>query len=163
MKQKILPPSKLLPLADLQSRLSLWRLKSDRIVFTNGCFDLFHAGHVKVLQEAAAFGDRLIVGLNADASVARLKGPKRPVIAENFRADVLSALHCIDAIVLFEEDTPANLIESIVPDFLVKGGDYEIDQIVGADFVVSNGGQVETIPLLEGFSSTDLMKRFSNS
>jgi len=153
----------LLPLTKVASLLSLWRLKNDSLVFTNGCFDLFHAGHVKVLQEAAGFGDRLIVGLNSDNSVARLKGSTRPIISQKYRAAVLSALHCVDAVVLFEEDTPAKLIQAISPDFLVKGGDYQIDQIVGADFVLANGGSVHTIDLLKGFSSTDLMKRFSDS
>ncbi len=161
MDPKNIRPKKYLSLNRLSAVLQTWRLKEDRLVFTNGCFDLFHAGHVHVLEEAARLGDRLIVGLNSDASVRRLKGKFRPVNTEDHRAYLLAALACVDLVVLFEEDTPARLIETVEPQVLVKGGDYDLDQIVGADFVSGRGGEVVTIPLLEGFSSTDLMAKFS--
>ncbi|MBL7998281.1 MAG: D-glycero-beta-D-manno-heptose 1-phosphate adenylyltransferase [Candidatus Kapabacteria bacterium] len=126
-----------------------------RIVFTNGCFDILHAGHVSYLQTARSFGDALIVGLNNDDSVRRLKGASRPVNTEADRALVLDALRCVDYVVLFSDDTPLHLIQSIVPDVLVKGGDYTVDTIVGAEDVIRHGGQVEVVPLLEGRSTTN--------
>ena len=125
-----------------------------KIVFTNGCCDVLHFGHVHYLLEAKKLGDILVVGLNSDDSVRRLKGPARPINGEKERAFVLAALGCVDYVVLFEEDTPENLIKAVHPDVLVKGGDYALDQIVGADFVRQNGGIVTTIPFVEGYSST---------
>lgn len=129
-----------------------------KVVFTNGCFDVLHRGHVTYLAQARDLGDCLVVGLNTDASVKRLKGESRPINCDNDRAFVLAALSSIDYIVLFEEDTPKNLIEQIKPDILVKGGDYQIDNIVGADFVLKNGGQVLTIPFVDGYSSTKIIQ-----
>ena len=124
------------------------RLHQQKIVFTNGCFDILHRGHVTYLAQARQMGDLLVVGLNSDASVRRLKGPERPVNDEQSRALLLAALEMVDYVVLFEEDTPYNLILKVKPDLLVKGGDYDIDNIVGADFVRQRGGEVRTIPFV---------------
>ncbi len=139
---------------------NIWRLKSDRLVFTNGVFDILHRGHVEYLEEAAALGDRLIVGINSDSSVQRLgKGPDRPLNDQDSRALVLAALRCVDAIVIFEEDTPLELIKAVRPDVLVKGGDWKADQIVGAEVVKSTGGEVRSLKLVDGFSTTELVRR----
>lgn len=134
-------------------------LHQQKIVFTNGCFDVLHFGHVHYLLEAKKLGDILVVGLNSDDSVRRLKGPTRPINGEKERAFVLAALSFVDYVVLFEEDTPENLIKAVWPDVLVKGGDYALDQIVGADFVTQNGGTVTTIPFVEGFSSSQIIEQ----
>jgi len=134
-----------------------WRSQGLSVVFTNGCFDLLHPGHLLVLHEAAMQGDRLVVGLNADASVVRLKGPSRPVQKELARAAVLAALEVVDAVVIFEEDDPALLIGILQPDVLVKGGDYTIQQIVGSEQVLAGGGRVHIVPILEGHSTTALI------
>lgn len=141
----------------LNSLLAGWRMKNDKIIFTNGCFDLLHSGHVHLLSSAKDFGTKLIVGLNNDASVKRLKGDHRPIQNENDRALIMASQHLVDAVILFEEDTPLQLIQFIQPDFLVKGGDWEISKIVGADFVKSYGGEVKTISYLEG-NSTSLLE-----
>lgn len=136
-----------------------------KIVFTNGCFDILHIGHVKYLKEARAKGDLLVLGLNSDASVKRLKGPSRPVNSEQDRMDMLAQMEFIDYVVLFDEDTPYELITRVKPDVLVKGGDYQVDHIVGADYVKANGGSVEVIPFVEGKSTTNIinaMKRLEN-
>ncbi len=133
------------------------RLHQQKIVFTNGCFDILHRGHVTYLAQARQMGDLLVVGLNSDASVRRLKGPERPVNDEQSRALLLAALEMVDYVVLFEEDTPYNLILKVKPDLLVKGGDYDIDNIVGADFVRQRGGEVRTIPFVQGFSSSSII------
>lgn len=133
------------------------RLHQQKIVFTNGCFDILHRGHVTYLAQACQMGDLLVVGLNSDASVRRLKGPERPVNDEQSRALLLAALEMVDYVVLFEEDTPYNLILKVKPDLLVKGGDYDIDNIVGADFVRQRGGEVRTIPFVQGFSSSSII------
>lgn len=133
------------------------RNESHNVVFTNGCFDVLHRGHVTYLAAARDLGDCLVVGLNSDASVKRLKGENRPINNENDRALVLAALSFIDYIILFEEETPKNLIEQVRPDILVKGGDYKIEDIVGADFVQKNGGKVLTIPFVDGYSSTKII------
>ncbi len=151
--------SKILNEAELQKKLALWRFKNEKIVFTNGCFDILHPGHIKVLTEASEFGDRLIVGLNTDSSVKVLKGNHRPIMNENDRALLLAALHVVDAVVLFSEETPKNLIETITPNVLVKGGDYAIENIVGADWVLQHGGTVKTIALAEGYSTTNIEER----
>jgi rfaE bifunctional protein nucleotidyltransferase chain/domain len=131
-----------------------------QVVFTNGCFDLLHAGHVSYLEEARSLGDALIVGLNTDASVARLdKGPGRPVTPEAERARVLAALACVDRVVLFDEDTPLALITMVTPDILVKGGDYQAQDIVGRDVVLGRGGRVLALPFLPGYSTTALLER----
>ncbi|MBU1702485.1 MAG: D-glycero-beta-D-manno-heptose 1-phosphate adenylyltransferase [Candidatus Eisenbacteria bacterium] len=126
------------------------------LVFTNGCFDLLHLGHIHLLERAASFGDRLIVGLNTDASVRRLKGPQRPLTAERDRARILIALRPVDGVVLFDEDTPLKLIQTLRPAVLVKGGDYRPETVVGRDDVVGWGGRVEIVPTLEGYSTTRL-------
>lgn len=133
------------------------RGKYQQVVFTNGCFDVLHRGHVTYLAAAHDLGDCLVVGLNSDASVKRLKGEDRPINNENDRALVLAALTFIDFIILFKEDTPKILIEQVKPDILVKGGDYKIEDIVGADFVTQNGGKVLTIPFVGGYSSTKII------
>ena len=152
--------SKVMDLENLARKRVGWGLMSQGVVFTNGVFDLLHRGHLTYLAEARALGHYLIVGLNSDASVKRLgKGDDRPILPEADRAFQLAALTCVDAIVVFEEDTPLRLIETLLPDVLVKGGDYSIDQIVGAKEVQGNGGEVKVIPFLEGYSSTKLIER----
>lgn len=137
----------------------IWRQGGRKIVFTNGCFDILHHGHLDYLARAADYGNVLIVGVNTDASVRGLKGPERPVTAEADRAFQLASLLCVDAVCLFEEDTPLSLIEALRPDVLVKGGDYTIDKIVGADIVQAAGGSVEIIPFVQGYSTTGLIER----
>jgi len=139
------------------------RNEGKRIVFTNGCFDIIHAGHVHYLTEAKKLGDVLIVGLNTDASVRRLKGSARPINNEQDRAEVLNALKPVDYVVLFDEDTPLELINQVRPDFLVKGADYQRQNIVGADFVESYGGRVATIEFVEGKSTTNIINRMKLS
>ena len=138
------------------------KLHQRKIVFTNGCFDVLHFGHVHYLLQAKELGDILVIGLNSDDSVRRLKGPTRPINGEKERAFVLAALACVDYVVLFGEDTPKELIETVRPDVLVKGGDYDITTIVGADFVQRNGGTVTTIPFVEGFSSTRIIEQLNS-
>ncbi len=133
--------------------------EKNRIVFTNGCFDVLHRGHVYYLAKAREMGDVLVLGLNSDSSVSRLKGEGRPVNNQNARAEVLGALGMVDYIILFEEDTPLELINTVEPDLLVKGGDYNIQDIVGYREVISRGGRVLTIPILEGYSSTSIIRR----
>ncbi len=144
---------------ELEARLDAWRSQGLRIGFTNGCFDILHTGHVKVLTAARAACDRLIVGLNSDASVKRLKGEGRPVQAEHARAEVLAALEAVDLVVIFGEDTPLKLIEQIRPSVLVKGGDYTREQVVGREIVEAHGGEVILVEVLAGFSTTSLVER----
>ena len=146
---------------DLLKQLKRWRLLNKKIVFTNGVFDMLHQGHISSFTEAALQGDILIVGINSDASVKRLKGPCRPVQNENARALILASLVITDAIVIFEEDTPLHLISSILPDVLVKGGDYTIDQIAGAKEVIAHGGKVYIAKIVDGFSTTETIKKIS--
>lgn len=151
---------KILNQQQLQQSLYRWRkFGKISIAFTNGCFDILHAGHIHSLSQAASFADVLIVGLNSDASAKRLKGANRPVNNEQNRALLLASLEMVDAVVLFDEDTPHQLITSILPDVLVKGGDYTVDTIVGAKEVIASGGRVEIIPLLEGLSTTSILKK----
>jgi len=133
--------------------------KGKRVVFTNGCFDIIHAGHVDYLEKAKKLGDILIVGLNSDSSIRRIKGKKRPIIPQDMRAKVLSSLKPVDYVVIFEEDTPERLIKAIKPDVLVKGGDWELDKIVGRDFVESYGGKVLTIPFEYNISTTKIIQK----
>lgn len=135
------------------------RLHGKKVVFTNGCFDLLHLGHVQYLNEAADLGNVLIVGLNTDRSVSALKGPERPIQNERSRAQIMASLRCVDAVVLFDEDTPLQLINAVKPDYLVKGGDYQIENIVGHSEVISWGGKVATIPFLDGFSTTSIVEK----
>lgn len=143
----------------LENTLKYWRENNLAIVFTNGCFDILHLGHVDYLEKAKALGDKLIIGLNTDDSVRRLKGPARPITDEHARARVLASLEFVDAVVLFEEDTPFNLISHVMPDILVKGNDYQIGNIVGGDIVEENGGKVATINLVEGYSTSNLFEK----
>ena len=144
---------------NLVRECNIWRTTGKKIVFTNGCFDILHHGHLDLLARAADFGNVLIVGVNTDSSVQRLKGPARPITHEQDRLFQLASLLCTDAVCLFDEDTPEALIKMIRPDVLVKGGDYTIDKIVGADFVQGNGGSVEIIPFVTGYSTTSLIER----
>ena len=145
--------------AELDAHLAEWRRDDLRVGFTNGCFDILHPGHVKVITQARAVCDRLIVGLNSDASVKRLKGPERPLQNERARAEVLASLEAVDLVVIFEDDTPLKLIAEIKPSVLVKGGDYTREQVVGHELVAASGGEVLLIDLLEGFSTTSLVNR----
>jgi len=145
--------------AELVTRVALWKANGERVVFTNGCFDLLHVGHISLLEQAHSFGDRLIVAINSDASVSGLKGPTRPIVGETDRARVLAALAAVDAVCVFSEPTPLELIVAARPDVLVKGGDYNIDTIVGAQEVQSWGGHVKIIPIVPGFSTTQLIAR----
>lgn len=154
-------PGKIFTSGAIQQQLMRWRLQNKKIVFTNGVFDILHQGHIASLSEAASHGNILIVGVNADASVKRLKGESRPVNNENSRALLLAALVMTDAVTIFEEDTPYNLITAIMPDVLVKGGDYTIETIVGAKEVIANGGEVIIAPILEGFSTTGIIEKMS--
>jgi rfaE bifunctional protein nucleotidyltransferase chain/domain len=130
-----------------------------RIVFTNGCFDLLHPGHIGSLEQARALGDVLIVGLNSDASVRQLKGAGRPVLPERERAEILAAFHCVDAVVIFDEPTPREVIARLLPDVLVKGGDWPGDQIVGREEVEASGGRVVSIPVISGYSTTAILRK----
>lgn len=139
-----------------------WKAKNQKIVFTNGCFDILHPGHIDYLTKAKALGNKLIIGLNSDDSISRLKGPARPINNDFYRKTMLSALSCVDLVVIFGEDTPLDLIKYFKPNTLVKGGDYDISGIVGAKEVLENGGNVEIIPFLEGFSSTKVITKIQN-
>jgi len=150
---------KVMPRERLLLRAAEWRAAGDRIVFTNGCFDLLHVGHITLLEKCRELGDRLVLGINTDASVRRLKGASRPVVNEQDRARVLSALAAVDAVVLFDEDTPLELIRAMQPDVLVKGGDYTEATVVGAEVVRKHGGRVEIVPTVEGFSTTNILQR----
>ncbi|MBT6808699.1 MAG: D-glycero-beta-D-manno-heptose 1-phosphate adenylyltransferase [Flavobacteriales bacterium] len=151
--------SKIFALSDLKIQSDKWKQDGDKIVFTNGCFDLIHRGHVEVLANTADLGDRLIIGLNSDSSIQKLKGENRPIIDENSRAILLASLQFIDAIVLFSEETPEKLIETIVPDILAKGGDYKVEEIAGHEVVLQNGGEVILVPFIDGFSTTNIVDK----
>jgi len=151
--------NKILGRHELARRVSLWKANNERVVFTNGCFDLLHVGHITLLEQARRYGDRLIVAVNSDASVRALKGPTRPIVGEHERVSVLAALAAIDAVVVFDEPTPLELIVAVKPDVIVKGGDYNAGSIVGAKEVESWGGQVRIVPLLEGHSTTRLIEK----
>jgi len=138
--------------------LTRWRKEDLQIVFTNGCFDILHRGHVHYLNEASKLGDKLVVGLNSDSSVKRLKGEGRPVKNELNRSEVLAALRSVDLVIIFEEDTPLNIIKKVLPNILVKGGDWSLENIIGAEFVLNNGGEVKTLSFIEGESSTALIQ-----
>jgi rfaE bifunctional protein nucleotidyltransferase chain/domain len=138
-----------------------WKGLGKKIVFTNGCFDILHAGHVFYLEEAKRLGDILIVGVNSNNSVAKLKGPSRPIQDENDRMLILAGLQSVDVVIRFEEETPLTLIEKIIPNFLVKGGDYEIEQIVGKSIVLQNGGQVLTIPFVRNQSTSMILEKIN--
>ncbi|KIO44515.1 MULTISPECIES: D-glycero-beta-D-manno-heptose 1-phosphate adenylyltransferase [Sanguibacteroides] len=139
--------------------LSLWRFKDEKIVFTNGCFDILHRGHIEYLAQAANLGTKLIIGLNSDASVKRLKGENRPVNDENARALALASLIFVDEVILFDSDTPYDLIDYVQPDVLVKGGDYNPEEIVGYDIVKAKNGKIITIDFVEGYSTTSILNK----
>jgi D-glycero-beta-D-manno-heptose 1-phosphate adenylyltransferase len=151
--------SKIVDLQTLTSAVNKWKADGEKVVFSNGCFDIMHLGHVDYLEKARNLGDRLVIGLNTDASVSGLKGPERPIVNEYARARMLAALEFVDAVVLFSDETPYNLIQTILPDILVKGSDYTLESIVGADIVIKNGGKVEFIDLVNGFSTTKIINK----
>lgn len=150
---------KIYSLPDLIHQVNRWKFLQKKVSFTNGCFDILHQGHISSLSQAAKEGDFLIVGVNSDASVKRLKGDSRPVTDENSRALILASLLMVDAVIIFEEDTPFELITALLPDVIVKGGDYTVEQIVGAKEVIANGGRVVINPILEGFSTTGIIEK----
>lgn len=151
--------TKLLSRGEAHEKVQAWQALGQKVVFSNGCFDILHAGHVDYLRAARQLGDVLIIGLNSDASVRRLKGERRPVCPEKDRAAVISALEMVDAVTLFDEDTPEELIGNLLPDILVKGSDWAVDQIAGAEAVLQNGGEVLTLPLLEGRSTSGIIEK----
>jgi rfaE bifunctional protein nucleotidyltransferase chain/domain len=154
--------NKILDLPSLKAKVEGWQQASKKVVFTNGVFDLLHLGHITYLAKAAELGDRLIIGLNSDSSVKRIKGDDRPVNDQSNRAAILAALFFVDAVVVFDEDTPFNLITALMPDILVKGADYVIENIVGGKEVIANGGEVKTINFVEGYSSTSIIQKIRN-
>jgi D-glycero-beta-D-manno-heptose 1-phosphate adenylyltransferase len=151
--------NKIVTRSGAQTLVASWKQQQKRVVFTNGCFDIIHKGHIFFLAKAKEKGDMLIVGVNSDDSVRRLKGQNRPVKEEESRLITMAAFECVDAVVCFNEDTPEQLITELIPNVLIKGKDYEIKDIVGADFVISHGGSVETIDLETGFSSTNYINK----
>ena len=151
--------TKIVTWKEAASRVRKWKSAGENVAFTNGCFDILHKGHITYLQEARSLASRLVVGVNSDHSTRRLKGEGRPINDENARAAVLAALESVDLVVIFDQDTPKELIGTVDPDILVKGGDYTIDNIVGADHVERNGGKVLVIPFLEGYSTTAIEQK----
>lgn len=161
--EKQFPETKILSKEEVKKRIHICKLQGKKVVFTNGCFDILHRGHVDYLCKAKALGHFLIIGLNTDSSVRRLgKSPERPINPEDSRAFILAALHCVDAVVLFDEDTPYQLIADLMPDVLVKGDDYLPEQIAGHDIVKQNGGLVCTVPLVKGYSTTSLIEKLKH-
>lgn len=152
---------KIMDMPALDKWLAIARFQEKKLVFTNGCFDILHRGHVQYLAEAASLGDYLIIGLNTDASVKQLKGPSRPYLDQETRAMILASMGFVSAVILFDEETPYQLIRTVKPHILVKGGDYKAEDIVGYDIVTSNGGKVVTIPLVTGFSSTNIIQKIA--
>ena len=155
--------SKIYSLSDLKIQSDKWKGKGKKIVFTNGCFDLVHRGHLEVLANTADLGDKLIIGLNSDSSIKELKGEKRPIMDEISRSILLASLQFVDAIVFFSDETPFNLIETLVPDILAKGGDYKVTEISGNEVVLENGGEVILVPFIDGFSSTNIVEKIKQS
>ena len=147
----------------LPATLERWRAAGERIVFTNGCFDILHYGHLHYLADARDLGDRLVIGLNSAGSVRRLKGPTRPINDELTRTHLLAALQMVDAVIIFEEDTPLELIRLVLPDVLVKGGDWRPEQIVGSDIVLARGGQVLSLPYIDGYSTTNIERKIKGN
>lgn len=145
-----------------EETLKIWKRDKEKIVFTNGCFDIIHHGHVNSLSQSAKMGTKLIVGLNSDSSVKKLKGNNRPVLNEESRSIVLAAFAFVDAVVIFSEETPADLISNIIPDVLVKGNEYEIHEIAGSDTVLANGGEVKALEQIPGISTSDMIKKIKN-
>lgn len=159
MKRTDCIPEKIITVEQVVQKAAQWRLLSKKIAFTNGVFDILHQGHIYSLSQAAKEADCLIVGLNSDASVKRLKGEARPINNQDARALMLASLIMVDAVVIFEEDTPVELIKAIMPDVLVKGGDYTVEQIAGAKEVIAHGGRVVINPILDGFSTTAIIEK----
>jgi rfaE bifunctional protein nucleotidyltransferase chain/domain len=155
--------SKIYTLSTLKTQVQNWKKSGEKVVFTNGCFDIVHRGHIEVLARTADLGSKFIIGLNSDSSIQKLKGEYRPIIDEDSRAILLAALSFVDAVVLFSEDTPINLISNLIPDVLAKGGDYEIETIVGHEIVQQNGGKVILVPFVDGFSSTTIIDKIKKS
>ncbi len=153
---------KCVPLQEISSLLRNHRIQGHKICFTNGCFDLFHSGHLEILRQASTFGDVLVVGVNSDKSVARIKGPGRPIINQADRVAMLSALGFVDYAVVFDDDTPLKLIQEVRPDILVKGADWQGKPVVGEDIVRARGGKVEFVKLVDGISTTELINKIRN-
>ena len=153
MIDKVKTQDELIPILDAL------RKKGKRIVFTNGCFDILHVGHVRYIKEAKGYGDILVVAVNSDTSVKSIKGDKRPIVSQSERAEVLSALETVDYVTMFDEETPYNIIKKLQPDVLIKGGDWTIEKIVGRDIVEARGGKVIAIPFIEGASTTGIVER----
>ncbi|MFL2574493.1 MAG: D-glycero-beta-D-manno-heptose 1-phosphate adenylyltransferase [Flavobacteriales bacterium] len=154
--------AKIFNIKDLSQIIKKWRLNGDKIIFTNGCFDLIHLGHLEILARSADLGDKLIVGINSDMSIKKIKGNSRPIIEEESRVKQLAAIEFIDAVILFNEDTPYNLIKVIKPDVLTKGGDYKKNDIVGNELINKEQGDVVIIPLTQGFSTTSILEKIKN-
>ena len=155
--------SKIYSLSDLKIQSDKWKKKGKKLVFTNGCFDLVHRGHLEVLANTADLGDKLIIGLNSDSSIKHLKGENKPIMDEISRAILLASLQFVDAVVFFSEETPYKLIETLVPDVLAKGGDYKVTEIAGREVVLENGGEVILVPFIDGFSSTNIVEKIKQS
>ena len=154
--------NKILTIEPLKAQINNWKKQGLIIVFTNGCFDLIHLGHVDYLEKARKLGDKLIIGLNTDQSIKKIKGPNRPILDEFARARILSSFEFVDAVTLFSDETPLNLIKEVMPDILVKGNDYNPEKIVGAEIVKSNDGKVITIELIPGYSTSEIIKKIKN-
>lgn len=155
--------NKIFLIKELKTKLSIWRENGEKIIFTNGCFDIIHKGHIQVLANTADLGDRLIIGLNSDISVQKLKGLNRPIVEEDARAFLLASLNFVDAVVLFSEETPINLITTLKPNVLAKGGDYAISSVVGYKEVKEYNGEVIIVPFVDGFSSTSIIEKIKNN
>jgi rfaE bifunctional protein nucleotidyltransferase chain/domain len=155
--------NKIIDKGNLSKLIENYRLKNQKIVFTNGCFDILHKGHITYLAQAASLGNRLIVGINSDNSVQKLKGNHRPIQDETSRSIIMAGLHVVSAVIIFDEDTPLELIKLVKPDFLVKGGDWETTNIVGADIVLAYGGEVISIPFIDGFSTTAIEAKIKST
>ncbi len=155
--------NKIFSIKDLKTKLSIWRENGEKIIFTNGCFDIIHKGHIQVLANTADLGDRLIIGLNSDISVQKLKGLNRPIVEEDARAFLLASINFVDAVVLFSEETPINLITTLKPNVLAKGGDYAISSVVGYKEVKEYNGEVIIMPFVDGFSSTSIIEKIKNN
>ncbi len=151
--------NKIITVDDIKYKKSLWKFKEQKIVFTNGCFDIIHRGHIEYLAKASSYGNILVVGLNSDKSIKKIKGVNRPIIDENSRILTLASLQFVNYIILFNEETPINLIEAIKPDILIKGSDYKKEKIVGYDIIKNSGGEIITINFIEGYSTTSIIDK----
>jgi len=153
---------KIKTLPDAKKEINGLKVMGKKIVFTNGCFDILHVGHARYLYEAKGLGDYLIVAVNSDRSVKAIKGPERPINKQNDRAEMLAALGCVDGVIIFDDETPLKVIEYLMPDMLVKGGDWKIEDIVGSDIIIASGGEVRSIDFVEGFSTTGIIQKIEN-